>query len=73
MKIERQQLLNDLQDFVSQGDGVIIGSPGAGKTYVLKELRQRLKVSEIPHLLLRIDQPRKWHCRNATRRVILQR
>lgn len=56
MKIERKQLLNDLQDFASQGDGVIIGSPGVGKTYVLKKLRQRLKAAGIPHLLLRIDQ-----------------
>ena len=56
MKIERKQLLNDLQDFASQGDGVIIGSPGVGKTYVLKKLRQHLKAAGIPHLLLRIDQ-----------------
>ena len=56
MKIERKQLLNDLQDFALQGDGVIIGSPGVGKTYVLKTLRQRLKAAGIPHLLLRIDQ-----------------
>ena len=56
MKIERKQLLNDLQDFASQGDGVIIGSPGVGKTYVLKKLRQHLKAVGIPHLLLRIDQ-----------------
>ncbi len=56
MKIKREKLLNDLQDFASRGNGVIIGSPGIGKTYVLKELRQRLKSSEIPHLLLRIDQ-----------------
>ncbi len=56
MKIERKQLLNDLHDFASRGDGVIIGSPGVGKTHVLKELRQCLKSSEIPHLLLRIDQ-----------------
>ena len=56
MKIERKQLLNDLQDFVSQGDGVIIGSPGVGKSHVLKELRQYLKSEGVPHLLLRIDQ-----------------
>lgn len=56
MKIERKHLLNDLQDFASRGDGVIIGSPGVGKTYVLKELRQRLKSTGRPHLLLRIDQ-----------------
>ena len=56
MKIDRKQLLNDLQDFAFQGDGVIIGSPGIGKTYVLQQLRQRLKAAGIPHLLLRIDQ-----------------
>lgn len=56
MKINRKKLLKDLQDFASRGDGVIIGSPGIGKTYVLKELRQSLKSAGIPHLLLRIDQ-----------------
>lgn len=56
MKVERERLLNDLQDFTSRGDGVIIGSPGAGKTYLMKELHQHLTAAEIPHLLLRIDQ-----------------
>ena len=56
MKINRQKLLNNLQDFASEGNGVIIGSPGIGKTYLLKEFRQRLKSAEILHLLLPIDQ-----------------
>ena len=56
MKIKREKLLKDLQDFVLRGNGVIIGSPGVGKTYLLKELRQSLKSDEIPHLLLPIDQ-----------------
>ena len=56
MKINRDKLLNDLQHFVLRGNGVIIGGPGVGKTYLLKELRQHLKSVEIPHLLLRIDQ-----------------
>ena len=56
MRINRDKLLNDLQYFVSRGSGVIIGSPGVGKTYLLKELRRHLKSVEIPHLLLRIDQ-----------------
>ena len=56
MKINREELLNDLQHFASQGNGVIIGSPGVGKTYLLKELRQSLKSDETPHLLWRIDQ-----------------
>ena len=56
MKIERKQLINDLHDFASRGDGVVIGGPGVGKSHVLKELRQYLKSTEITHLLLRIDQ-----------------
>ena len=56
IKINREKLLTDLQDFALRGNGVIIGSPGIGKTYLLKELRQSLKSSGIPHLLLPIDQ-----------------
>ncbi len=56
IKIDRQELREDLQNFTSQGNGVVIGSPGVGKTYLLKELHQHLKSDEIPHLLLSIDQ-----------------
>ena len=56
MKIERKQLINDLHNFALCGDGVVIGGPGVGKSYVLKELRQHLKSAGIKHLLLRIDQ-----------------
>ena len=56
IKINREKLRNGLQDFASRGNGVIIGSPGVGKTYLLKELRRSLKSDEIPHLLLPIDQ-----------------
>ena len=56
MEINRENLLNDLQDFASKGNGVIIGSPGVGKTYLLKKIRQRLRADGIYHLLLPIDQ-----------------
>ena len=56
IRINREKLRNHLQDFALQGNGVIIGSPGVGKTYLLKELRQSLKSAHIPHLLLPIDQ-----------------
>lgn len=55
MKIKRENLLSDLQDFTSEGNGVVIGSPGSGKTYLLKELSQSLNSPETPHLLLPID------------------
>ena len=55
-KINREKLLNELLNFTSQGSGVIIGSPGVGKTYLLKELRRNLKSSGTPYLLLPIDQ-----------------
>ncbi|MYH81966.1 NACHT domain-containing protein [Candidatus Poribacteria bacterium] len=56
MKIKREKLLNDLQDFAMRGNGVIIGSPGIGKTYLLKELYYSLESLEIPQLILPIDQ-----------------
>ena len=56
MKIKREKLLNDLQDFAMRGNGVIIGSPGVGKTYLLKELYYSLESLEIPELILPIDQ-----------------
>ena len=56
IKINREKLCNDLQDFALRGNGVVIGSPGVGKTYLLKELRLNLKSEGIPHLLLPIDQ-----------------
>ena len=44
MKIKRKKLLKNLQNFVLRGNGVVIGSPGVGKTYLLKELRRTLKI-----------------------------
>ena len=56
MKIKRKKLLNNLQDFALRGNGIIIGSPGIGKTYLLKELLRSLESAEIPVLFLPIDQ-----------------
>ncbi|MCY3739634.1 MAG: SMEK domain-containing protein [Candidatus Poribacteria bacterium] len=55
IKINREELRNGLLNFASRGNGVVIGSPGVGKTFLLKELHQYLKSNEIPHLLLPID------------------
>ena len=56
IKIDREELRNDLRDFALLGNGVVIGNPGVGKSYLLKKLHQHLKSEEIPHLLLPIDQ-----------------
>ena len=55
IKINREKLLSDLQEFVLQGNGVIIGGPGVGKSYLFKELHHSLDSSSTPHLLLHID------------------
>ena len=56
MKIKREKLLDDLRDFAERGNGVIIGSPGVGKTYLLKALYRSLESLEIPVFILPIDQ-----------------
>ena len=54
-KINREKLLNELLNFASGGHGVIIGQPGVGKSYLLKELHHSLDSADRPHLLLPID------------------
>jgi hypothetical protein len=55
VKIERTQLIDELVDFATNGNGVVIGQPGAGKTYALAELRARLKAAGFPHLVLPVE------------------
>ena len=55
IKINREKLLNELWSFASRGHGVIIGGPGVGKSYLLRELHHSLDSSGTPHLLLPID------------------
>ncbi len=54
-KITREKLLNELLNFASGGNGVIVGGPGVGKSYLLKELHHSLDSAGRPHLLLPID------------------
>ena len=56
MEVNRSALLDDLLSFALRGNGVVIGRPGVGKTYLLIKLRHELKSRGIPHLLLPIDQ-----------------
>lgn len=56
MKINRTCLLDSLESFALYGNGVVVGDPGVGKTYLLLKLRERLKAKGIPHLFLPMDQ-----------------
>ena len=58
MKIKREKgYLMILQDFAMRGNGVIIGSPGVGKTYFAeRNYYYSLESLEIPELILPIDQ-----------------
>jgi hypothetical protein len=55
IKIERQKLLEELAEFARQGHGVIIGKPGVGKTYTLRELKNALIPRGILTVYLPID------------------
>ena len=55
MKITREPLFSDLVAFATTGNGVVIGRPGAGKTFALRELSRRLKEQAVSHLLLPVE------------------
>ncbi len=65
IKIDRGEVRHDLYNFAMQDNGVVIGSPGVGKTYILKELLGQLNSEDLPHLFLPIDllgdsNPEEW-------------
>jgi hypothetical protein len=55
MKIDRSELISELEAFARGGNGVVVGPPGVGKSYALSELRQRFKAAAIPHLVLPVE------------------
>jgi hypothetical protein len=55
MKIDRPDLISELEAFALKGNGVVIGAPGIGKSYTLAELRENLKKSGILHLILPVE------------------
>ena len=46
LAIPRKQLLERLNDYVRRGSGVIVGSPGVGKTYLFSLAMEKLKKTE---------------------------
>jgi len=56
MDIERKALIQNLEQFAVDGNGIVTGKPGVGKTHSLLELVKLFKKKGIPHLVLPIDQ-----------------
>lgn len=55
MQINRTVLENSLYDYSRLGHGLILGSPGAGKSHCLGKLRDTLLLKGIPSLLIPVD------------------
>lgn len=55
MKIDRSHIIEGLFQFSQEGNGVIIGKPGIGKSYSIAELAEMLANKNIPVVILPID------------------
>ncbi|MCF7846732.1 MAG: hypothetical protein K9M51_01555 [Candidatus Gracilibacteria bacterium] len=55
MKITRSSLHSKLKEFATQSNGLVVGLPGSGKTYSLKELCRSLSEEKKPFFYLPID------------------
>jgi len=55
MKINRDVVLESLKEFVSKGNGIVVGRPGVGKTYLIADLCDRLDKDLVPNLFIQID------------------
>lgn len=56
MKIIRDELLSKLYEYSRAGHGLVLGSPGAGKSYSLIELNKLLQKNAVPVLQISVDQ-----------------
>ena len=55
MELKRPKLFEQLRSFVADGNGVLIGAPGVGKTFLLREYYQELFDSDTLCIYLSID------------------
>lgn len=55
MVIDRSSLLNGLYEFSSEESGIVIGKPGIGKSYLLKQLKNKLIENGRLCFIIKID------------------
>ncbi len=55
MQIKRDELNNTLKEFALNGNGIVIGAPGVGKTFLLKSLCSNLMNNKVKCLYLPVD------------------
>src|SRR5881296_763489 len=55
MEIRRDHLMAEFATFERQGNGVVIGAPGIGKTYILVSRFRKAREENRPAFLLQLD------------------
>jgi hypothetical protein len=55
LHIRRDKLLNDLFAFTQAGNGLLVGGPGEGKSYLIQELQRKYWSDNIPCYVIHID------------------
>lgn len=55
MTINRDNLLDELYHFALDGSGMVVGKPGIGKSYLLRQLQERLVDDNIVCVTVKID------------------
>lgn len=55
MNIKREELLTELYEFALGGNGMVVGVPGIGKSYLLRQLKSKLLSNDILCFIIKID------------------
>lgn len=55
LHIHREKLLNDIFAFTQAGNGLLVGGPGEGKSYLTQELQRKYWADNIPCYVIHID------------------
>lgn len=53
--IEREKLVNTFTEAIKKGSLLVIGDPGTGKTWLLKQAVQKVSAEDIPHFFIQVD------------------